>query len=262
MSQAALNIQNHKNYNNSISRKSIRTVRGGMIFFFIVVSAIIWSGWAVITWMKDANKLPISKLILTGECYYTKNNDIRNIVLSLGKLKTFVTVDVTTIQKQISAIPWIRQVTVRKQWPDELKIHLVEYRPYASWNEHKMVDAEGRLFSLPKNKTNKNNYILLHGPPGSQKKVINTYLMIKKILFNQKLQLKSLSMTTRHSWQIILNNDIRIELGKKDILERLKRLLELYPILQKITSKQVDYIDLRYTSGAAVGWRHLERMQH
>ena len=44
-----------------------------------------------------------------------------------------MTQDVNIIQQQIERMPWIRQVTVRKQWPDELKIHLVEYVPFTRW---------------------------------------------------------------------------------------------------------------------------------
>ena len=35
------------------------------------------------------------------------------------------------------------------------------------------------------------------------------------------------------------------------------RFIELYPILQQQTDKRVDYVDLRYDSGGAVGWAPL-----
>lgn len=54
-----------------------------------------------------------------------------------------MTLDVNEVQQQLERIPWLRQVTVRKQWPDELKIHLVEYVPYARWNDSQMVDDAG-----------------------------------------------------------------------------------------------------------------------
>ncbi len=69
-------------------------------------------------------------------------------------------------------------------------------------------------------------------------------------------------MTARNAWQIILDNDVRIELGKKDVSERLNRFLELYPLLQQTTDKRVDYVDLRYSSGAAVAGRHCWLMLH
>lgn len=152
MSQAALNVRHHKHNddnNESGSGPSNGAFLGGLIFFLMVVGTIIWSGWTVMNWMKDADRLPMSKLVLTGERHYTSNDDVRKAILSLGQPGTFMTVDVNAIQNQISAMPWIRQVTVRKQWPDELKIHLVEYVPYARWNDQNMVDQEGRVFSLP-----------------------------------------------------------------------------------------------------------------
>ncbi len=208
----------------------------------------------VMTWMKDADRLPMSKLVLTGERHYTKNDDVRKAILSLGQPGTFMTVDVNAIQNQISMMPWIRQVTVRKQWPDELKIHIVEYQPFARWNDQNMVDVEGRVFNLPASESGKGDYVLLYGPQGSQKEVLKELANFQRTLATNKLKLKSLSMTARHAWQIILDNDTRIELGKKDVLERLNRFLELYPLLQQTTDKRVDYVDLRYTSGAAVGW--------
>ncbi len=92
---------------------------------------------------------------------------------------------------------------------------------------------------------------------GSQKEVLKEFAVFKNTLAAHNLKLKSLSMTARHAWQIILDNDVRIELGKKDVSERLNRFLELYPLLQQTTDKRVDYVDLRYTSGAAVGWAPL-----
>ncbi len=60
-------------------------------------------------WMKDANRLPISKLVLTGERHYTTNDDVRQAILSLGQPGTFMTQDVNIIQQQIERMPWIRQ---------------------------------------------------------------------------------------------------------------------------------------------------------
>ncbi|MCE1709205.1 cell division protein FtsQ/DivIB, partial [Enterobacter hormaechei] len=61
----------------------------------------------------------------------------------------------------------------------------------------------------------------------------------------------------RRSWQLILDNDIRLELGNRVETERMRRFVELYPVLLKNTEKRVAYVDLRYDSGAAVGWAPL-----
>ena len=89
----------------------------------------------VLKWMDDASRLPLSKLVVTGQTRYTTHDDIRQAILSLGPPGTFMSQNVDVIQQQIERLPWIKQVSVRKQWPDELKIHLVEYVPVARWND-------------------------------------------------------------------------------------------------------------------------------
>ena len=256
MSQAALNIKEHKEKQHS-DRPSNGTYLSGLIFFLCVIATIVWGGIQVVNWMKDANRLPISKLVLTGERHYTTNDDVLQAILSLGQPGTFMTQDVNIIQQQIERMPWIRQVTVRKQWPDELKIHLVEYVPFTRWNDTYFLDKEGRVFSLPTQLENKGSYPLLYGPQGSEKMVLSGYVAMRDQLLASNLNLKAASMSARQGWQLVLDNDVRLELGRKDNEKRIARFIELYPILQQQTDKRVDYVDLRYDSGGAVGWAPL-----
>ncbi|WP_047681768.1 MULTISPECIES: cell division protein FtsQ [Xenorhabdus] len=254
MSQAARNTR-------EIEVRSSRPSNGyylaGILFFLIVVGTITWGGWMTLEWMKDSNRLPLSKLVLTGERHYTTNDDVRQAILSLGTPETFMTQDVNVIQEQIEQLPWIRQVTVRKQWPDELKIHLVEYVPYVRWNDTRMLDTEGRVFSLPIERSAGGHYPMLYGPEGKEKVVLAEYRTMAVQLAAHKMKLKAVIMTARNSWQLVLDNDIRLELGNKDQEERIQRFIELYPVLLKNTGKRVAYVDLRYDSGVAVGWAPL-----
>ena len=115
MSQAALNNKEIKEKRHS-DRPSNGSYLSGLIFFLCVIATIIWGGIQVVNWMKDANRLPISKLVLTGERHYTTNDDVRQAILSLGQPGTFMTQDVNIIQQQIERMPWIRQVTVQNSW--------------------------------------------------------------------------------------------------------------------------------------------------
>ena len=154
MSQAALNTRNSEE--EVSSRRNNGTRLAGILFLLTVLTTVLVSGWVVLGWMEDAQRLPLSKLVLTGERHYTRNDDIRQSILALGEPGTFMTQDVNIIQTQIEQrLPWIKQVSVRKQWPDELKIHLVEYVPIAWWNDQHMVDAEGNTFSVPPERTSK-----------------------------------------------------------------------------------------------------------
>ena len=121
MSQAALNTRNRDDEEEyASSRRSNGTRLAGIIFLLGVLCTVFISGWMVLGWMEDAQRLPLSKLVVTGERHYTRNDDIRQSILALGSPGTFMTQDVNIIQSQIERLPWIKQASVRKQWPDEL----------------------------------------------------------------------------------------------------------------------------------------------
>ncbi|MFZ4833499.1 cell division protein FtsQ [Rouxiella sp. Mn2063] len=258
MSQAALNARERESEaTSSNGRRSNGVQLAGIVFLLLVVATIIWSTIAVLSWMDDAKRLPLSQLVVTGDRHYTTNDDIRQAILSLGEPGTFMTQDVNVIQQQIERLPWIKQVSVRKQWPNELKIHLVEYVPVAHWNDVHMVDAEGESFSLPLERVAKQKMPLLYGPEGSEQDVLQGYQEISQVLAAGKFTVKSVSMTARHSWQVTLDDDTRLDLGRDDRTARLQRFIELYPRFQQqgeADKKRVSYVDLRYDSGAAVGW--------
>ncbi|MFV8850869.1 cell division protein FtsQ [Serratia fonticola] len=255
MSQAALNARDREADNDP--RRSNGTQLAGMIFLLMVLGTILWCGWVVVGWMQDASRLPLSRLVLTGERHFTTNDDVRQAILALGAPGTFMTQDVDIIQQQIERLPWIKQASVRKQWPDELKIHLVEYVPVAHWNDLHMVDAEGKSFSIPAQRLGNQKLPLLYGPEGSEQDVLEGYRAMNGVLAANKYQLKMASMTARHSWQLALDNDVRLELGRDDRMGRLQRFIGLYPVLlqqAQAENKRVSYVDLRYDSGASVGW--------
>ncbi len=256
MSQAALNARERETAEKT-ARRSNGSQLAGIIFLLMVLGTILWSVWAVIGWMQDANRLPLSQLVVTGERHYTTNDDIRQAILALGAPGTFMTQDVNVIQQQIERLPWIKQVSVRKQWPNELKIHLVEYVPVAHWNDLHMVDADGKSFSIPAERVVKQKMPLLYGPEGSEQDVLQGFQTMSQTLSAAKFTLKSVAMSARHSWQVTLDNDIRLELGRDDRMKRLQRFIDLYPKFQQqaeADKTRISYVDLRYDTGASVGW--------
>lgn len=65
MSQAALNTRNSEE--EVSSRRNNGTRLAGILFLLTVLTTVLVSGWVVLGWMEDAQRLPLSKLVLTGE---------------------------------------------------------------------------------------------------------------------------------------------------------------------------------------------------
>lgn len=182
MSQAALNVRNREAQEKARSGRSNGTRLAGIVFLLMVLGVMLAGGLVVLKWMNDASRLPLSRLVVTGQMHFTTDDDIRQAILSLGSPGTFMSQNVDVIQQQIERLPWIQQVSVRKQWPDELKIHLVEYVPVARWNDLHMVDATGKSFSVPADRIAKENLPMLYGPEGSESEVLAGYHQMSDLL--------------------------------------------------------------------------------
>lgn len=254
MSQAARNVREEQE--KLRSGRSNGTQLVGIVFLLMVIGTVAWGAWMVVQWMNDAQRLPLSRLVVTGERAITTNDDIRQAVLSSGSPGTFMSQDVDVLQQQILHLKWIKQASVRKQWPDELKIHIVEYVPYARWNDLQLMDKDGNVFSVPAERVSDRSLPLLYGPEGSEKEVLEGYASMSNALAEAKFRLKTVSMSERRSWQLMLDNDVRIELGRENRTKRLTRFIALYPTLlkQAPADKRIASLDMRYDTGAAVGW--------
>ncbi|PRM00854.1 Cell division protein FtsQ [Haemophilus influenzae] len=64
---------------------------------------------------------------------------------------------------------------------------------------------------------------------------------------------KGINIDDRGAWQVQLDNDIVLKLGRGDWKSKLERFVTIYPQIDVPENKKIDYIDLRYTTGAAVG---------
>ncbi len=61
---------------------------------------------------------------------------------------------------------------------------------------------------------------------------------------------KGINIDDRGAWQVQLDNDIVLKLGRGDWKSKLERFVKIYPQIDVPENKKIDYIDLRYTAGS------------
>lgn len=227
---------------------------GGLVFLVFVILVLLWSLLRVLTWMSDERQLPLSQIVVQGELKHLSAVDVRDAVLQLGQLQSFMLEDVDNIHSAISALPWVANVAVRKQWPDTIKVDVTEYQPYAVWNGSLLLDTAGEVFYASPDEVRELGLISLHGPDGSEKEVLEAWQEMRHILAPTKLQIAALALNERRSWRIVTKDGIRIELGREARKERLMRFVDLFDDINA-TGRTLQYVDLRYDTGAAVGWK-------
>ncbi|MDF7671226.1 FtsQ-type POTRA domain-containing protein [Orbaceae bacterium ESL0721] len=241
----------------------------GFIFFILVIYVTIWVVQSVKDWMDDPERVLLSQLTLSGDLTFTTEEDIRKTILGLGLPNTYIEQDVDSIQEEILRLPWIKQASIRKQWPDRLLVHIVEYKPLFYWNDLFLLDRDGEMFSLPLDRISNLQLPQLYGPEGKQKIVLNEYHRLENIsnqLANNqlKLSIKAAVANERNAWQLFVkqcvsnfcsdNQEMKLLLGSEEIEQRLLRFIKLFPEIQARIPKNEKIVvaDLRYENGIAV----------
>lgn len=239
--------------NSSFDKEKVRKHLPGAIFLSLVVVTSLWLVTSTISWMTDEDRLPLSHMIIQGQLKHITADDIREAIDSMESIGTFMTQDVNQLQDALLSLPWIAQVSVRKQWPETIKVFVVEHQPEATWNNQVIVNPQGEVFNAPMSDLRESKPALF-GPETSSKEVLDFWRQLQKQFEPIGVTVHSVALTERLSWQVVLDNGIRLELGRDSREERVERFISLYKRLD--TKKDsIDYIDLRYDTGAAVGWK-------
>jgi cell division protein FtsQ len=81
------------------------------------------------------------------------------------------------------------------------------------------------------------------------------YNQINKILKKELMQIGTISLSNRLSWEIYTNNHMRFFLGKEEnnrIVKKLDVLIDNYQFILSELKSRIEYVDLRYKDGFAV----------
>ena len=223
--------------------------------FVLLCAAVFfyaYSNWQ--NWLEKLDRKPISSFALLGAPNFTTNADIREAILSMGTLKGFFGQNVEVVREQIQSMPWVKSASVRKVWPDKLSISVAEYSPVAMWNGGNFLSTDGVVFQLPAGKLKNPNLPRLFGPDYQSELVLSTWHQIYDELHPKGILLRSVAVDERGAWEIVLDNDITLKLGRGEWKSKLERFVTIYPQIEVPENKKIDYVDLRYKVGAAVGF--------
>ncbi|MFQ3197533.1 MAG: cell division protein FtsQ [Paraglaciecola sp.] len=225
---------------------------GGMAFLLILLGIIVYGGVAIKRWSEDEQQAPLNVVSVSGKRLYIEDVQIERLIRQ-SQPGSFFELDVEQAHKEVEAMPWVYRASVRKRWPNSLKVYVVEQTPAARWNDDLLLNHHGETFDGVSG-TGKPPLPSLFGPGGSEQTALQGYWAMQALLNGTGLYIDELFLSERFAWNLKLQNGISLNLGRKEFIDRLQRFVDLYPLLIK-QEKALDYIDLRYDTGLAVGWK-------
>ncbi len=233
-----------------LERESDANRLSGFIFFLLVIGGLVFGAIKVQAWLQDEQQLPVQRIIFSGERKVLADAQMEASIRASQK-GSFFALDVNEVHLLLEDMPWVYRASVRKRWPSSLHIYLIEQVPVASWNDDLLLNTQGEVFDggtmsagLPK----------LFGPGGSEKTALAGFNAMQSLLSETGLSIDELFLSERFAWRVKLNNGIKLNIGRQQFIDRLQSFIDIFPLL-KAQNKAINYIDLRYDIGLAVGWQ-------
>ena len=81
------------------------------------------------------------------------------------------------------------------------------------------------------------------------------YLSMNEQLQRHDLEVKELIMDKRRAWNVILNNGVKVVLGRAESQQRFERFLRVYQDGLQRYQPQINEMDMRYPNGLSVIWK-------
>jgi cell division protein FtsQ len=197
-------------------------------------------------WLVSRPMFEIHQVRVVGELEQVDRDLILKRVLALKG--SFFNLDLAGVSAELRTVPWVRSVTIRRVWPDQLEVNVEEHHALARWGDSELINTKGERFTadfvgvLP----------YFEGPKGSETLMQGEYQQFHNQLKHISLSITDLEFTERGSWRLIADNGLELELGKDDVHGRLARFIEIYPQLIHNAALSGAVADLRYSHGFAL----------
>lgn len=220
--------------------------------------ALLLAGWQLAEQFSAPgfnDVLPIEKVEIEGEFKNISHDDFRDQVVAVID-GGFVSLDLDAMRTALMGLPWVEDVSIRRQWPSSLQIKVTEKRAVAYWNDNAMISDRGDVFRpeiisqqlpLPK----------LNGPEGLHNKVWMFLAAINKDFSAMGFEVVDLNLDERRAWSLHFLPEnraekIEVKLGRDHADNRLVRFVRVFSKMDKFDLKNIAVIDLRYPNGFAV----------
>lgn len=194
---------------------------------------------------------PIESVGVSGDLRQVSRTELKS-VLAVAVTTDFFDVDVFALRDAALSLPWVKQVTVRRVWPDHIDMFVLEQEVAARWEKGGLISVTGELFR-PQHARGLDLFPTLNGPDGDERAVLERYRELRVELQALERRIVRVSVDGRGNWTVALDGDLELVLGSE-----VSHLQATARSLRRALDKRlvhVSRIDLRYPNGFAVRWK-------
>ena len=235
--------------NSTVSKSSPQFVwRPAYNLIFLLIPLI-----ALISYIDQVDHLfPIKRIHLSGSFDYIEQASVESELEELLG-QGFFSIDIHQLQKQLRQNSWVDTVSVRRIWPHQLKISVIEKVPVARWDDKHLLSNKAVVF---KGKANEfKDLPLIFAANAESEHILNRYKLYRGLFQQLNESVYSVKEDSRGAIDIRLADGLEIKLGRSEVEKKLSRLMTIYDSEIKPRRDAIERLDLRYSNGFAVAWK-------
>ena len=199
----------------------------------------------------------IDRVVINGEFNYLSERDVIDLI-DENVQTGFLTLDLPELNRKIVEQDWIRSSSIRRSWPATLIVNIEEEIPVARWGEQQLLNNVGDYIAVI-NKDSVSHLPVIFSQAGDTKEIIKIYQLISELLGPVGVRIDEVESDNAGSWTLTVLSDIKIILGRDQLVEKLQRLQSVWVAELSSQEKNINVIDLRYPNGLAVKWKQNTR---
>jgi cell division protein FtsQ len=245
-------------------RRRLFAIAGASVF--VVIIGVL--GWQL-RHFEMGTFLPIERVRIEGNFKNLATKTMQAQVVSVLQGGYF-TVNLEAIRDALLQMPWVGDVSVRRDWPPSLDIHVTEKTAVAYWGKDSLISDKGELFT-PQPLSHQLHLPELDGPDQLHKKVWQFAAEVSSKLIKLGMHTVKVSLNDRRAWRVYVVRDgvsdqqntnlIEVNFGSTDIEKRLHRFLRVFAMNNAPSLNDVQVIDMRYPNGFALRSRSADKRE-
>lgn len=184
----------------------------------------------------------------------------------------YLTMRLEDTRRLFETVPWVAHASVRRVWPNGLRVTLTEHRALGVWEDGRLLSDRGELFvANPDEAEIYGQLPEFAGPVDAARDAARRFYELSAQFAALSWRVTAIDISDRKAWSVRLTPDggeqaarpseIRIELGrdgtagvegKNALAERATRVVAAYPLIIAQLGSVPVRIDARYANGLAV----------
>ena len=211
-------------------------------------------------WAIHHPALSIARIVVQGELEHNSAVSLQaNVMPALRG--NFFTMDLDETRKIFEQAPWVRQASVKREFPHTLAVTITEQDAAAVWGaegESRLLNSDGQMFEGDSADPDLASLPHLSGPAGRSQEVLGMFRALAPVYAKLDNPLMALAESNSGSWKATLQSGAVIEMGQgneQEVGERVRKFVESLPEVTGTYKRSVASLtsaDLRHAGGYAV----------